>query len=36
MTRFLAAAALCCTAAVAQDWPFYGGDQGGSKYSPLD
>ena len=35
MTRFFAAA-LLCTAAFAQDWPFYGGDQGGSKYSPLD
>ena len=32
----LFAAALFCTAAFAQDWPFYGGDQGGSKYSPLD
>src|ERR1700710_2510860 len=37
-----AAAALLVTAAVAlapdtreQDWPFYGGDQGGMKYSPL-
>src|SRR5580658_4597125 len=35
MARILAVA-LCCTAALAQDWPFYGGDQGGSKYSPLD
>jgi len=35
MTRFFIAA-LCCTAAFAQDWPFYGADQGGSKYSPLE
>jgi quinoprotein glucose dehydrogenase len=37
MARFLPfAAALCCIAAFAQDWPFYGADQAGSKYSPLD
>jgi quinoprotein glucose dehydrogenase len=35
MTRFFIAA-LLCAAAFAQEWPFYGGDQGGSKYSPLD
>jgi quinoprotein glucose dehydrogenase len=35
MTRILAAA-LCCTAAFGQEWPFYGADQGGSKYSQLD
>src|SRR5437667_12131857 len=23
------------TAAAEQDWPFYGGDQGGTKYSPV-
>ncbi|HEX3879459.1 MAG TPA: hypothetical protein VHW24_20895, partial [Bryobacteraceae bacterium] len=27
---------LCCSAVFAQDWPFYGGDQAGSRYSPLD
>jgi quinoprotein glucose dehydrogenase len=37
MARFLPfTAALCCIAAFAQDWPFYGADQAGSKYSPLD
>ncbi len=30
------AACLICFASFAQEWPFYGGDQGGSKYSPLD
>lgn len=35
MTRCLALA-LVAGAAFAQDWPFYGGDQGGSRYSPLD
>ena len=30
------AACLICFAAFAQEWPFYGGDQGGSKYSPLE
>src|ERR1700724_1381618 len=35
MPRSLALA-LICTAAFAQDWPFYGGNQAGSRYSPLD
>src|SRR5580692_2249440 len=35
MARFFIAA-LCCAAAFAQDWPFYGGDQAGTKYSPLN
>ena len=35
MTRLLAAIWLC-PLLFAQEWPFYGGDQGGSKYSPLD
>jgi quinoprotein glucose dehydrogenase len=30
------ALALLCGAAFAQDWPYYGGDQAGSRYSPLD
>jgi len=36
--RGLAVAALmvCCCGAFAQEWPFYGGDQGSSKYSTLD
>lgn len=28
--------ALLAGAAFGQDWPYYGGDQGGSRYSPLD
>src|SRR5215469_18905485 len=30
------ALALVAGTAFAQDWPFYGGDQAGSRYSPLD
>ena len=36
MTRLLAAALCCSIVSLAQEWPYYGGDQGGSKYSPLD
>ncbi len=36
MPRLLAALVFLSTLSPAQEWPFYGGDQGGSKYSPLD
>lgn len=35
MPRCLTLALLCATA-FAQDWPYYGGDQAGSRYSALD
>ena len=35
MTRNLTLAALGLTAALAADWSFYGGDAGGTRYSPL-
>jgi quinoprotein glucose dehydrogenase len=36
MFRYLGVAFLCCAAAFGQDWPYYGGDQAGSRYSALD
>jgi len=36
MAPWRAAVLLVPTILFAQEWPFYGGDQGGSKYSPLD
>ncbi len=35
MVRWLAAVLCCVTTLLGQEWPYYGGDQGGSKYSPL-
>ena len=35
MAYRIVAVALLCSVAFAQEWPFYGGDQAGQRYSPL-